>query len=161
WLGALAARHASFADLRALAAALAQLAGATLGRLAEGGNAAGAYLAGAIPHRLAGARAAARPGLTARDMLQRPLRAYLLLGGLEGFDYQSSEDVLREVREACAGVKPAGYQGSHAVPRAADAIDGAARQPLVDVPMYQTDAVVRRAPSLQKTREGRTAAVTY
>ncbi len=249
WLGALAARHASFADLRALAAALAQLTGATLGRLAEGGNAAGAYLAGAIPHRLAGARAAARPGLTARDMLQRPLRAYLLVGGLEpsidaldpeslrmlakaelvvavtpfaseeakriarvllpmgtfaetsgtyvnceglwqshpgaaapvgearpgwkvlrvlgnllgleGFDYQSSEDVLREVREACAGVKPAGYQGSHAVPRAADAIDGAARQPLVDVPMYQTDAVVRRAPSLQKTREGRTAAVTY
>ncbi|TLY93376.1 MAG: NADH-quinone oxidoreductase subunit G, partial [Gammaproteobacteria bacterium] len=83
WLGALAARHASFADLRALAAALAQLTGATLGRLAEGGNAAGAYLAGAIPHRLAGARAAARPGLTARDMLQRPLRAYLLVGGLE------------------------------------------------------------------------------
>src|SRR5437899_2203262 len=242
-------QQAAFADLRALAAALAQLTGATLGRLAEGGNAAGAYLAGAIPHRLAGARAAARPGLTARDMLQRPLRAYLLLGGLEpsidalnpeslrmlaraelvvavtpfaseeakriarvllpmgtfaetsgtyvnceglwqshpgaaapvgearpgwkvlrvlanllgleGFDYQSSEDVLREVREACAGVKPAGYQGSHAVPRAADAIDGAARQPLVDVPMYQTDAVVRRAPSLQKTREGRTAAVTY
>src|SRR5438445_69120 len=30
WLGALAARHAAFADLRALAAALAQLAGATL-----------------------------------------------------------------------------------------------------------------------------------
>src|SRR2546429_104316 len=83
WLGALAARHASFADLRALAAALAQLTGATLGRLAEGGNAAGAYLAGAIPHRLAGARAAARPGLTPRDMLQRALRAHLLLGGLE------------------------------------------------------------------------------
>jgi len=48
WLGALAARHAAFADLRALAAALAQITGASLGRLAEGGNAAGAYLAGAI-----------------------------------------------------------------------------------------------------------------
>ena len=83
WLGALAARHAAFADLRALAAALAQLTGATLGRLAEGGNAAGAYLAGAIPHREAGARAVARPGLSARDMLQTPLRAYLLFGGLE------------------------------------------------------------------------------
>ena len=54
WLGTLAARHARFADLRALAAALAGLAGATLGRLAEGGNAAGAYLAGAVPHREAG-----------------------------------------------------------------------------------------------------------
>src|SRR5882762_6541644 len=40
WLGALAARHAAFADLRALAAALAQITGASLGRLAEGGNAA-------------------------------------------------------------------------------------------------------------------------
>jgi len=105
------------------------------------------------------------PGAAAPVGEARPgwkvLRVLGNLLGLEGFDYQSSEDVLREVREACAGVKPAGYQGSHAVPRAADAIDGAARQPLVDVPMYQTDAVVRRAPSLQKTREGRTAAVTY
>jgi hypothetical protein len=32
---------------------------------------------------------------------------------------------------------------------------------LLDVPMYQIDAVVRRAPSLQKTREGRTPAATY
>jgi hypothetical protein len=32
---------------------------------------------------------------------------------------------------------------------------------LVDVPMYQVDALVRRAPSLQKTREGRTAAASY
>ena len=36
--------------------------------------------------------------------------------------------------------------------------DGA---PLIDVPMYQADAVVRRAPSLQRTREGRTAAGQY
>src|SRR5205807_1269509 len=105
------------------------------------------------------------PGAAAPVGEARPgwkvLRVLGNLLGLEGFDYQSSEDVLREVREACAGVKPAGYQGSHAVPRAADAIDGGGTQPLVDVPMYQTDAVVRRAPSLQKTREGRTAAVTY
>jgi hypothetical protein len=32
---------------------------------------------------------------------------------------------------------------------------------LVDLPMYQTDALVRRAPSLQRTREGRTAAAIY
>jgi hypothetical protein len=47
------------------------------------------------------------------------------------------------------------------VRRTADAIDGAASSVLVDLPMYQTDAVVRRAPSLQKTREGRTPAMTY
>src|SRR6267143_7248785 len=83
WLGALAARHAAFADLRALAAALAQITGASLGRLAEGGNAAGAYLAGAIPHREAGVKPVAQAGLSARDMLENTLRAYLLFGGLE------------------------------------------------------------------------------
>jgi len=248
WLGALAARHAAFADLRALAAALAQITGASLGRLAEGGNAAGAYLAGAIPHREAGVKPVAQAGLTARDMLENPLRSYLLFGGLEpsmdalapeslrtlaraefvvavtpfaseelkrvahlllpmgtfaessgtyvnceglwqsqtgaavpvgearpgwkvlrvlgnllglaGFDYQSSEDVLHEVRQACEGVRPAGYQGTHAV-READESGTAAGTALVDVPMYQTDALLRRAPSLQKTREGRTPAVTY
>jgi NADH-quinone oxidoreductase subunit G len=245
WLGALAARPAAFADLRALAAALAQITGASLGRLAEGGNAAGAYLAGAIPHREAGVKPVAQAGLSARDMLENPLRAYLLFGGLEpsmdalapeslrtlaraefvvavtpfaseelkrvahlllpmgtfaetsgtyvnceglwqsqtgaavpvgearpgwkvlrvlgnllglaGFDYQSSEEVLHEVRQACDGVRPAGYQGTHAV---SVETEGAATA-LVDVPMYQTDALLRRAPSLQKTREGRTPAVTY
>jgi NADH-quinone oxidoreductase subunit G len=249
WLGALAARHVAFADLRALAAALAQITGASLGRLAEGGNAAGAYLAGAVPHREAGAKPVAQPGFTARDMLENPLQAYLLFGGLEpsidalgpeslrilaraelvvavtpfaseelkrvaqvllpmgtfaetsgtyvncaglwqsqtgaampvgearpgwkvlrvlgnllgldGFDYQSSEDVLREVRQACDGVSLAGYQGTHAVSVEADAAGAAAGAPLVDVPMYQVDALLRRAPSLQKTREGRAPAVTY
>jgi hypothetical protein len=43
-------------------------------------------------------------------------------------------------------------------PRGAQSTDTAT---LTDVPMYQTDALVRRAPSLQKTREGRTPAVSY
>jgi NADH-quinone oxidoreductase subunit G len=247
WLGALAARHAAFADLRALAAALAQLTGAALGRLAEGGNAAGAYLAGAVPHRSAGARPVAKPGLTAADMLRQPLRAYLLCGGLEpsldtldpesaqtlaraelvvaitpfaspelrrlahvllpmgtfaesagtyvnceglwqsqpgaatpvgaarpgwkvlrvlgtlldlaGFEYQSSDSVLAEVRALCAGVEPAAYAGGHAVQPSNGTAAPAAGLP--DVPMYQTDALVRRAPSLQKTREGRTPAASY
>jgi len=55
-----------------------RITGASLGRLAEGGNAAGAYLAGAIPHREAGVKPVAQAGLSARDMLENPLRAYLL-----------------------------------------------------------------------------------
>src|SRR4029077_6453589 len=39
WLRALVSQHARFVDLRALAAALAALRGASLGRIAEGGNA--------------------------------------------------------------------------------------------------------------------------
>ncbi|HLY53262.1 MAG TPA: NADH-quinone oxidoreductase subunit NuoG, partial [Steroidobacteraceae bacterium] len=83
WLGALAGRHPQFADLRALGAALAQLAGASFGVLAEGGNAAGAYLAGAVPHREAGGKGLAQAGLNAREMLQRPLKACVLFGGIE------------------------------------------------------------------------------
>jgi NADH-quinone oxidoreductase subunit G len=246
WLGALLGRHARFIDLRALAAALAVTSGATLGRIAEGGNGVGAYLAGVLPHREAGGRALATPGLNARQMLREPLRAYLLLGGIEpsidtldpealrtlgrsefvvavtpfaseemkavahvmlpmgtfaetsgtfvncegvwqsqrgaaapvgearpgwkvlrvlgnlmglaGFEYQSSEEVLEEVRAACAELHPAPYQGTHVV----GAAPGGADEPgLIDVPMYQVDALVRRARSLQRTREGRSPVVTY
>jgi hypothetical protein len=49
------------------------------------------------------------------------------------------------------------YKGSHQVARGAN---GEAHGTL-DLPMYQIDALVRRAPSLQKTREGRTPAAMY
>jgi NADH-quinone oxidoreductase subunit G len=260
WLGALALRHPRFADLRALAAALAQVTGASLGVLAEGANAAGAYLAGAVAHREAGGKAVSSPGLTAADMLARPLKSYLLVGGVEpwldspgsdaartlaqaelvvaitpfatealrkvahvllpagtfaetsgtyvnlegvwqsqtgaaapvgesrpgwkilrvlgnllglsGFEYQSSEDVREELVKLVGLPPEAGgaqgggptaysapaYSGGHPVGQAA----GAQPAPtVVDIPMYQIDAVVRRAPSLQRTREGRASAVTY
>jgi NADH-quinone oxidoreductase subunit G len=260
WLGALAIRHPAFADLRALAAALADIAGASFGVLAEGGNAAGAYLAGAVPHREAGGKPAQKPGLAAAEMLQQPLKAYMLVGGVEpwadmldpesaraiakaelvvaltpfvsdalrkvahiilpigtfaetsgtyvnmeglwqsqagaalpvgesrpgwkvlrvlgnllnltGFEYQSSEDVREELRKACGAsaavngsavspiadipVAAAPYKGTHQVARGS-----AGQGTLLDLPMYQIDALVRRAPSLQKTREGRTPAATY
>ena len=249
WLGALALRHPRFADLRALAATLAQVTGASLGVLAEGANAAGAHLAGAVPHREAGGKAMSAAGLTAADMLSRPLKSYLLVGGIEpwidspgsdaartlgqadlvvaitpfasealrkvahvllpagtfaetsgtyvnlegvwqsqtgaavpvgesrpgwkilrvlgnllgliGFDYQSSEDVREElatrVGAATAYSSPA-YSGGHAVGQQGGAQSA---QGVVDIPMYQIDALVRRAPSLQRTWEGRTSAVTY
>ncbi|HVH84225.1 MAG TPA: molybdopterin-dependent oxidoreductase, partial [Steroidobacteraceae bacterium] len=248
---ALATRHPQFADLRAIAAALSSLAGASFGVLAEGANGAGAYLAGAVPHREAGARAVAQSGLTVRDMLQKPLKACVLLGGIEpsidaldpdsasvftrtelvvaltpfaseelkriahvmlpigtfaetsgtyvsceglwqsqtgaaaplgasrpgwkvlrvlgnllklpGFEYQSSEDVREELRALCATPASQGYAGEHVVTPAgaASAAVAAGEVRVVDVPMYQTDALVRRAPSLQKTREGRTGPAAY
>jgi NADH-quinone oxidoreductase subunit G len=82
-LGAAAFRHPAFAELRAAATALAELTGATLAMLPEGGNAAGAALAGALPHREAGGRPAAVPGLDVRRMLEQPLAGYLLFGGIE------------------------------------------------------------------------------
>ena len=83
WLGALALRHPAYADLRALAAALAAATGASLGVLAEGGNAAGAYLAGAVPHREAGGVRERTAGMSARDMLREAADGYVLFGGVE------------------------------------------------------------------------------
>ena len=73
WLGALAARGSRYSELRALARALAAVTGASYGALAEGGNAAGAYLAGAVPHRMVGGAA------SARQMLEQTLPGYVLL----------------------------------------------------------------------------------
>jgi NADH-quinone oxidoreductase subunit G len=86
-LGALAQRHPRYAELKALAATLAALSGASVGLITEGANAAGAYLAGAVPHRLPGGIAApvsgAAPGFSARTMLETWLKAYVLLGGID------------------------------------------------------------------------------
>jgi NADH-quinone oxidoreductase subunit G len=83
WLGALAQRHPAWADLRALAAQLAAATGATLGVLAEGGNAAGAWLAGCTPHRDAGGKTAKTAGRTAGEMFAQGAPAWLLVGGIE------------------------------------------------------------------------------
>jgi len=83
WLGAMALRHPASVDLRALAAELARLADARLGVLAEGGNAAGLWLAGCVPHRDAGGRAATTVGHSTQAMLEHSQRAYLLVGAME------------------------------------------------------------------------------
>lgn len=85
WLGAMALRHPAYVDVRALASELARITSARLGELAEGANAAGAWLAGAVPHRDVGgvARPAERMGLNTRDMLAAKLPVYLLIGAVE------------------------------------------------------------------------------
>jgi NADH-quinone oxidoreductase subunit G len=239
-LGGVAMRHSHFADIRAAAAALAAKAGATLGFLQEGGNAAGTALAGALPHRLPGGRPDPRPGLDLARMLEAPLAACVLLGGiepahdiglpdagralaacrrliaitpyadpsamalaqvllpmgtfaetsgsyvsvegrwqefrgcaqpvgearpawkilrvlgnllgLEGFDYESSTDVLAELRELAGD---AAYDGRFTTARAASAERrGTTSRPTI----YGVDAIVRRAPALQRTRAARSAA---
>ncbi len=79
WLGALSLRGPRYAELRALGRALALVTGATYGELAEGGNAAGGWLAGALPYRGPDQLVRAAPGLDARAMLEHPLPGYLLL----------------------------------------------------------------------------------
>ena len=79
-LGNQANAHPAAATLRALAGMIAQLTESTLGTLSEGANGAGAYLAGAVPHRGPARQAPVAKGLDAQAMLQAKLKAYVLLG---------------------------------------------------------------------------------
>ncbi len=82
-LGTLAQRHPGYSELKALSAMLAELCAASVGCITEGANAAGAYLAGAVPHREPGGAPAATVGLSARAMLESALKAYVLFGGVD------------------------------------------------------------------------------
>jgi NADH-quinone oxidoreductase subunit G len=81
----------------------------------------------------------ARPGWKILRVLGNQL-------GLEGFGYESSADVLTELRTHAGGVR---YDGRHPARRSVNAGQGGTT---TFVPIYQVDATVRRAPALQATR---------
>lgn len=79
-LGSQAIEHPNFARLRALASAVAQMAGVAFGYLPEAGNTCGAWLAGAVPHRGPAGSTVEREGTTADRLLAEPGKGYLLFG---------------------------------------------------------------------------------
>ena len=243
-LGLLAERHPAYADLRAAAAAIAEVGGAALGYLGDGANGAGAALAGVLPHRTAGGSVASARGRDAAAMLDGSLKGYLLHGGIEpgldtsgaatalgraefvlaltpfapaavldlahvvlpigtfaetsgtfvnlegrwqsfagvatpvgearpgwkvlrvlgnllnlaGFDYESSEAVREELRIVLGplanGTLDTAYRGGWRPAAAGPAA-------MVELPIYQSDPVVRRASALQQTRDGMSPRAVY
>nr|VFJ94135.1 MAG: NADH dehydrogenase subunit G [Candidatus Kentron sp. H]VFJ95465.1 MAG: NADH dehydrogenase subunit G [Candidatus Kentron sp. H]VFK01544.1 MAG: NADH dehydrogenase subunit G [Candidatus Kentron sp. H] len=79
-LGCLAEAHPQAATLRALATHIAERSGATLGLLTTGANGAGAWVAGALPHRGAAGAPLETPGLDANAMIAQGRASYVLLG---------------------------------------------------------------------------------
>lgn len=77
-LGNMAAVHFSASVLRALATTIAANSDVKLGYVSEGANAAGGWLAGALPHRQAAGVAVKQSGLDAQTMLAEPRKAYFL-----------------------------------------------------------------------------------
>jgi NADH-quinone oxidoreductase subunit G len=238
-LGLIAGRHPASSALRALAAEISALTGATFGVLSEGANSAGASLARVLPHRDAAGNARKSPGLDARDMLDQSLDTMLLFGiepdrdicctddaasklaaskfvaaftpyasdalqeaadlllpigtfaesagtyvncegrwqsfngvanpvgearpgwkvlrvlgnllNADDFEYQTSEEVRDELSELLGTIEPDNqYAGKNAI-AAVNGADDAAVQ--IDIPIYRTDAIVRRATALQLTPE--------
>ncbi len=99
WLGQLAEGHPAWSELWLLAALLAERTGAVAGVVTRGANAAGAALAGALPHRgVAGV--VERPGRNAAEMLAEPMPAYLLAGVEPECDSAAGQAALETLRGA-------------------------------------------------------------
>jgi len=99
-LGALAAAHPDYCLLRNLAQMLAEAARATVGYLPPGANSLGAYLAGALPHRMPGARVSQSIGMSTAEMLTQVRRAYLLWGVEPAYDLGNPAQALQAFDQA-------------------------------------------------------------
>ncbi|MBK7984188.1 MAG: NADH-quinone oxidoreductase subunit G [Candidatus Competibacteraceae bacterium] len=99
-LGNLAVAHPAFAQLRALAGFIALQSGARLGYLPEAANSAGAWLTGAVPHRLPGSKPASAAGLDARAMLEAPRKAYVLVGVEPELDCWDGASAFKALQDA-------------------------------------------------------------
>ena len=99
-LGALAMNHPQAADVRWLAQQIAKATCGTLGLLTEGCNAAGAWLAGAVPHRAAAGDSLQQAGLNAQSMLQQARQGYLLLNIEPELDYANTAAMTQALADA-------------------------------------------------------------
>lgn len=99
-LGASANHNPEASKIRYLAQTLAELTGGTLNLLTDGANAAGAWLAGAIPHRAAFGKALNHHGLSAYEMLEKPRRAYLLMNVEPDRDCANAHHALHAFKQA-------------------------------------------------------------
>jgi NADH-quinone oxidoreductase subunit G len=85
------------------------------------------------------------------------LRVLGTLLGLPGFDYQSIDDVRRELPDAAAITARLSNSTSVAIARPPNDNNGLER--IADVPIHFADPLVRRSPPLQKTKDARPPAV--
>jgi len=103
-LGLSATSHPKFSTLYALAECIAALSGAKLGSLSLGANSAGAWLSGAVPHRVtvtanASSRASST-GLDAAQMFAAPRKGYFLFGVEPEFDSADPVTVTQSLKDA-------------------------------------------------------------
>ena len=110
FIGGLGISHPHFSILRFLAAQLAQRVFGALGYLEYGANSAGAWLAGAVPHREPGMAAAANRGLDAGAMPGERLAAYLLLDADPDLDFHDAAPAREALAAAECVVAVTGYR---------------------------------------------------
>src|SRR5436190_15129156 len=99
-LGALAHNHPQASLIRALTHFIARKTGARCLYLTEGANSAGAWLAGAVPHRMPGGVAVNEPGLSAEEMVNADLQAFILLNIEPTLDCANPQRVSQALKQA-------------------------------------------------------------
>ena len=101
FLGEHALHHKEASKIRKWVNFISQKTGATMGLLTEGANSAGAWLAGAVPHRLPSGDPINPPGLNSRTMLtSNPLKVYFLLNIEPEFDCAYAAKALQALEQA-------------------------------------------------------------
>lgn len=111
YLGAMALAHPELSVIRQLAQAIAQYSGASLGEFATAGNSAGAWLAGAVPHRLPGGVASKQQGLNASEMLSKTAAATMLIGIEPELDSLQGQRALAILQESAFNVVISPFMG--------------------------------------------------
>ena len=114
FIGNLGISHPQLSLLRYLSGALAELAAGSFGYLGDGANSAGAWLAGAVPHRTPGAGNAGAGGLNANDMLMQRMAAYLLLDVEPECDFFDGKLAQDAVSKADCVISITGYRSKAA-----------------------------------------------
>ena len=102
FLGSTSVQYPSYSAMKALSAVIAESTGATLGHLPESANTAGAWLAGAVPHRLEAGQVVDDDllGMNAKEMLQDSLKAYVLLDVEPEYDCDNPSLALKAMDDA-------------------------------------------------------------
>lgn len=99
-LGNLSVQSPAYSTLRALAALVAENTGAKLGYLADAANTAGAWLAGAVPHRKeAGGRVDSR-GDHVSEMLDKAKKVYVFLDVEPEYDCDNPQQARKSMEES-------------------------------------------------------------
>ncbi len=99
-VGNLASYHPQKSALWQLSALVAELTGSKLGFIADGGNSVAAHLAGAVPHREAGAKSIEKSGLNWSAMTKGGLKGYLLMGLESQTDSAAPKQLIEALKSA-------------------------------------------------------------
>lgn len=99
-VGHIASTLPNASKIRALAGLIAELSQSHLGYLPDAANSCGAWLAGVLPHRLAGGQSADVKGLDSRKMFEDGMHAYVLLGTEPELDSLTSVAAVRSLQAA-------------------------------------------------------------